>query len=67
MHLSILLNGARYETAAETIAALLRELELPQQGVAVACNGEVVPRPQHPAQELREGDRIEIICAVQGG
>jgi len=36
-------------------------------GVAVAVNEEVVRRSGWPAWELRDGDRIEIVRAVQGG
>ena len=37
------------------------------QGVAAAVNGEVVPRAQHSAHRLAEGDRVEVIRAVGGG
>ena len=36
-------------------------------GVAVAIDGEVVPRAAWPERELAEGARIEILTAVQGG
>jgi sulfur carrier protein len=37
------------------------------RGVAVAVDGEVVPRGQWGRDELREGQRIEVLQAVQGG
>ena len=37
------------------------------RGVAVAVDGEVVPRPQWDAVELRDGQRVEVVQAVQGG
>jgi sulfur carrier protein len=37
------------------------------RGLAVAVDGEVVPRGQWDALELREGQRVEIVQAVQGG
>jgi sulfur carrier protein len=37
------------------------------RGVAVAVDGEVVPRGQWTATELRDGQRIEVLQAVQGG
>jgi sulfur carrier protein len=37
------------------------------RGVAVAVDGIVVPRAQHAATQLREGARVEIVSAVQGG
>jgi sulfur carrier protein len=37
------------------------------RGMAVAVNGEVIPRSQHATIELMEGARVEIVTAVQGG
>jgi len=37
------------------------------RGVAVAVNGEVVPRSTWGRATLADGDRIEILTAVQGG
>jgi sulfur carrier protein len=37
------------------------------RGLAVAVNGEVVPRHRWAATPLRDGDSIEILTAVQGG
>jgi sulfur carrier protein len=47
-------------------------LDLPEgatarRGIAVAVNGEVVPRSQHAEIELSEGAKVEIVTAVQGG
>ena len=36
-------------------------------GVAVAVNEAIVPRARWEAAQLRPGDRIEIVRAVQGG
>ena len=37
------------------------------RGLAVAVDGEVVPRGQWDTVELRDGQRVEIVQAVQGG
>ena len=37
------------------------------RGVAVAVDGEVVPRSRHAETLLSEGARVEIVTAVQGG
>ncbi len=37
------------------------------RGVAVAINGEVVPRAQWPTYPLSDGDSVELLVAVQGG
>ena len=50
-----------------SIAALLHELGLDARYAAVALNGEVVHRADHPVVVVKEGDRIEIVHAVSGG
>ena len=37
------------------------------RGVAVAIDGEVVPRGRWSATEVRAGQKIEVLQAVQGG
>jgi sulfur carrier protein len=37
------------------------------RGIAVAVNGEVIPRSRLASTELTEGARVEIVKAVQGG
>jgi sulfur carrier protein len=37
------------------------------RGVAVALDGEVVPRAQWDDVALNEGQRVEVVQAVQGG
>jgi sulfur carrier protein len=37
------------------------------KGIAVAVNGEVVPRSQWSSRTVDAGDRIEILGAAQGG
>lgn len=36
-------------------------------GVAVAVNDEVVSRAAWPSTPLSDGDRVEVLTAVQGG
>jgi thiamine biosynthesis protein ThiS len=64
--LRLRLNGEEHESDAATLAELLRGLDLPDEGVAVAVNAEVVPRAER-SRALREGDRVEVIRAVGGG
>jgi len=37
------------------------------RGVALALNGRVIPRGQWAQTSLVDGDRVEIVQAVQGG
>ena len=64
---SITLNGEPRRTHAATIAALVRELELAPEKVAVERNGEIVPRSTLEGAALAEGDTLEIVHFVGGG
>jgi len=50
-----------------TVAAFLEGMGLPQKGVAVERNREIVPRSSFGSTILAEGDRIEIVQFVGGG
>lgn len=50
-----------------TVAALVAELGLAGKRLAVEVNCDIVPRGEHAARALRDGDRIEIIHAIGGG
>jgi sulfur carrier protein len=66
----ILLNGQRSELrAGTTVAAVLASLELALDapGVAVAVDGEVVPRSSWGSFTLPADARVEILTAMQGG
>lgn len=70
MNLSV--NGEPREREADTVEALFRieaeesGIEGPQ-GVAIALNGRVLRRRDWAQTALREGDRVEIVRAMQGG
>jgi sulfur carrier protein len=65
----IFVNGEPRERAGATIAELLSELGVEQQarGVAVALDGEVVPRAEWSERRVNEGQRVEALSAMQGG
>jgi sulfur carrier protein len=66
--MKIHVNGEDREVAAGTsVSDLLHELGVTQPHVAVELNLEVVPRGQHKATALREGDRLEVVTLVGGG
>lgn len=50
-----------------TLAALVADLTPAPAGVAAAVNEAVVPRGRWPETALAEGDRVEVLTAVQGG
>ena len=63
----ILLNGRPAEGDGATVADLLARLELPDRGVAVAVDAEVVPRGDWGTFVVPDGANVEIVTAVQGG
>ncbi|MCB5181385.1 sulfur carrier protein ThiS [Streptomyces antimicrobicus] len=50
-----------------TLDAVVAMLTTAPSGVAAALNETVVPRGQWPATPVGDGDRVEILTAVQGG
>jgi sulfur carrier protein len=50
-----------------TLAELVIQLVPSPQGVAVAVDGEVVPRRAWPDAKLADGAVVEVVTAVQGG
>ena len=50
-----------------TITALLETIDVGQREVAVAVNGEVVPRTEHATTVLRDADAVEIVRMIGGG
>ena len=66
--MNILVNGEPRDVAdGTTIDALLAALGIDRRRIAVERNREIVPRGQHAATPLAEGDRIEIVTMVGGG
>jgi sulfur carrier protein len=65
---TVTVNGEPREIAPGTgLAGLVAAVTPLASGVAVAVNGEVVARRAWPATPLHEGDRVEVVTAVQGG
>lgn len=65
---TVSVNGEAVTVAAgTTLDALVASLTRASSGVAAALNETVVPRGQWPAAGLTEGDRVEVLTAVQGG
>ncbi|MDC0770142.1 sulfur carrier protein ThiS [Streptomyces sp. HD] len=66
--MNISLNGERREVAPGTaLDVAVQMLTAAPSGVAAALNETVVPRGQWPSTSLSEGDRVEVLTAVQGG
>lgn len=75
---TLVLNGSAQRHTEMTVLQLVRRESGPSHGpdstttagacgVAVAVNGEVIPRSAWARTELVPGDRVELLSAVQGG
>ncbi|WP_030417830.1 sulfur carrier protein ThiS [Streptomyces sp. SCSIO 75703] len=65
---TIRVNGEPREVAPGTaLDTLVSSLTAAPSGVAAAVNETVVPRARWSATALAEGDRVEVLTAVQGG
>ncbi|MFR9791647.1 sulfur carrier protein ThiS [Streptomyces sp. MB22_4] len=65
---TISVNGQSRKVAPGTaLDAVVRSLVPAPSGVAAAVNETVVPRAQWAGTALVEGDRVEVLTAVQGG
>lgn len=66
--MKVVVNGApRLVEEAVTVAGVVELLGAPERGTAVAVNGNVVPRREWTRRTLEDGDRVEVLTAVQGG
>ncbi len=65
---SLLVNGeACVVPATTTVEGLLALFGVDRRGVAVALDGEVVPRSSWSHAQLADGSRVEIVGAAAGG
>jgi sulfur carrier protein len=65
---TVSVNGASREVpSGSTLDELVADLTSAPSGVAAAVNETVVPRGRWTRLRLAEGDRIEVLTAVQGG
>lgn len=65
--MKINVNNKVTETAAANLQLLAEEKGLPAAGVAMAMNGQMVPRAEWENTPVTEGADIIIIVAASGG
>lgn len=66
--MTVTVNGeARRLEAGATVATVVAGLTSATSGVAVAVNETIVPRTTWETTALDDGDRVEVLTAVQGG
>ena len=66
--MQITLNGRARDLAGDvSVSELLAAQGAPEHGVAVAVNGDIVPREEWSTRRVRAGDDVEVIRIIQGG
>jgi thiamine biosynthesis protein ThiS len=66
--ITLTINGRERRLPGElSLPALLSELGVDRRMVAVAHNGDVIPRATYDDVTLHDGDRIEVVRMVGGG
>lgn len=65
--MKIEINNRVTDTNAQSLQELAVELELPEKGVAVAVNNQMVPRGNWTETRLESGCKVVIIKAACGG
>jgi len=66
--IAVHVNGEPWELpAGATVAEVIARLTDAPRGIAVAVDGDVVPRARWASTPVRAGARIEVLTAVQGG
>jgi thiamine biosynthesis protein ThiS len=65
---TITLNGKPHKVGSSmTLIDLLTSLEIDRRMIAVAHNGDVVPRDRYDGVCLQDGDSVEVVRMVGGG
>ena len=65
--MKVTINNQQQELEAMTVAEFAAKQQLPDKGVALAINNEMVPREQWAKRHICEGDDIVILKAFCGG
>ena len=66
--MNIIINGeTRVLAPVETLAALVEQLGMKSDRVAIELNRDIVPRERWAQTPLKDGDRLEIVHFVGGG
>ena len=65
--MNLTINGESQACLAQTLGALVEQLGMKPDRVAIELNREIVPRDQWLQTALHEGDRLEIVHFVGGG
>jgi len=65
--MNLTINGEERILSAGTVSALVEQLGMKSDRVAIELNREIVPRERWAETALQDGDRLEIVHFVGGG
>ena len=65
--MTLTINGETRSLHAETLSALIEQLGMRADRVAIELNRDIVPRDRWMQTRLKDGDRLEIVHFVGGG
>ena len=66
--MTITVNEKEYQfNEVRFLVDVLSELDISQNGIAVAVNQEIIPRTNWSSEKINNNDKILIIKATQGG
>ncbi len=65
--MNLTINGETQISSAETLVALVDQLAIKPDRLAIELNRQIVHRDQWPRTPLHDGDRLEIVHFVGGG
>ena len=68
MMAAVIANGKETDVNTPcTVDEFLHKIDLPPRSVVVELNGEALPPSSFTEQQLKAGDRLEIVRIVAGG
>jgi thiamine biosynthesis protein ThiS len=65
--MNLIINGEPRTASAQTLSALVTELGMKPDRVAIELNREIISRDRWAQTNLKDGDQLEIVHFVGGG
>lgn len=65
--MQVIINQQETELQVSTLTGMVAELNLPDVGIAIAVNQQIIPRNAWGSTQLTQNDVITIIRATRGG
>ena len=65
--MNLIINGESRVIPADNLSALVEQLGMKSDRVAIELNRQIIPRNQWSNTPLKDGDQLEIVHFVGGG